>query len=86
MNNPEIEKSKTRARSILTRLKDLGANLGLQQAFEVLAAADGHRNWATMKAGLERLKPVAEVDDIPKSWWNSVAEPSPMVPRTSVRR
>jgi hypothetical protein len=26
------------------------------------------------------LKPVAEVDDIPKSWWNSVAEPSPMFP------
>jgi hypothetical protein len=50
----ESERSKTRARSIRDRMKAIGIDIGLQQAYEILAAADGHRNWATMKSQQSR--------------------------------
>lgn len=50
--NHETERSKTRARAIMARLSSLGIEAGLQKAYEVLAAADGHRSWAAMKASL----------------------------------
>lgn len=45
-----VDSSRTRARSIKTRLKELGASVTLAQAYEILAAADGHRTWAAMRA------------------------------------
>jgi hypothetical protein len=48
----ELDRFKARAKSILSRLKALGFSAGLQQSYELLAAADGHRNWAAMKASV----------------------------------
>lgn len=42
--------AKPRARAIQTKLKDYGASISLGQAYEILAVANGHRNWATMNA------------------------------------
>jgi hypothetical protein len=45
-----IESCRTRARAIKERQASMGIIVTLGQAYEVLAAAHGFRNWATMKA------------------------------------
>jgi len=45
-----IESCRTRARAIKKRHEDLGSPVTLAQAYELLAAADGYRTWAAMKA------------------------------------
>lgn len=41
------------ARGIQRRMKEIGVELSLGQAYEAVAAASGFRNWATMSAGLD---------------------------------
>ena len=48
-----IESSRTRARAIKARHEELGTPIPLAQAYELLAAADGHRTWAAMRAAGE---------------------------------
>jgi hypothetical protein len=47
------ERSRTRAMAIKNRLREMGFDVGLGQAYEVLAAADGFRNWPTMRSKAE---------------------------------
>lgn len=49
VSNEFTERSRTRARSIKARLEHMGVEVTLGQAYEVLASADGFKNWATMK-------------------------------------
>ncbi|MCS4089102.1 glyoxalase superfamily protein [Rhizobium sp. BK176] len=44
---------KRRARAVQAKLKELGASVSLGQAYEVMAVANGFRNWATMSAAAE---------------------------------
>lgn len=48
-----METSRTRARAIKARNEEMGSKITLGQAYEMLAAADGFRNWATMKATMD---------------------------------
>lgn len=45
-----IEKLKKRAYTIQSRMKELGHQVSLAHAYEVLATSSGFRNWPTMKA------------------------------------
>lgn len=47
------ESAKRAANAILERMRALGLDMKLGQAYEALAASAGYRNWATMKASLE---------------------------------
>lgn len=44
------EKCRTRARAVKVRLDAMGKPVSLAQAYEVIAAEDGFRTWAAMKA------------------------------------
>jgi hypothetical protein len=57
-SNEFTERSRTRAMSIKSRLQGMGFNVTLGQAYEVLASADGFRNWPTMKAIDARSAPM----------------------------
>lgn len=46
--------AKKRAHAIKTRLEAMGYTASLSHSYELLATSCGHRNWATMKAGLEK--------------------------------
>jgi hypothetical protein len=48
-----IEQSRTRARQIKVRHEEMGSKLSLAQAYELMAASDGHRTWAAMRAAHE---------------------------------
>jgi hypothetical protein len=56
-SNEFTERSRTRAMSIKSRLQGMGFDVSLGQAYEVLASADGFRNWPTMKAMDARATP-----------------------------
>lgn len=53
--SPFIDSSRTRARSIQARQSELGSPVTLAQAYELLAAADGFRTWAAMRAAGENV-------------------------------
>lgn len=58
-----IESARTRARAIKARHEELGSSLTLAQAYELLAAAEGHRTWAAMRAaGESAVEPAAAAD------------------------
>lgn len=59
-----IDSARTRARSIKGRLKDLGTPVSLAQAYEVLAAANGHRTWAAMRAAEDGTDQNAQADPV----------------------
>jgi len=69
-----IESSRTRARAIKARHEELGSPVSLAQAYELLAAADGHRTWAAMRAaGEARAEPEAmEIHEDEQGWLFSV--------------
>ena len=48
-----IDKLKKRAYTIQSRMKELGHQVSLAHAYEVLAASSGFRNWPTMKSKAE---------------------------------
>jgi hypothetical protein len=50
-----IEQSRTRARQIKARHEEMGSKLSLAQAYELMAASDGYRTWAAMRAALENV-------------------------------
>lgn len=47
------ESAKRTAAAILDRMRSLGVEMKLGQAYEAAAAAAGYRNWATMKSEIE---------------------------------
>jgi hypothetical protein len=49
----DLEKSKTIARAIQKRFDELDTAIKLNHAYEALAIAHRHPNWATMKAALD---------------------------------
>lgn len=51
--SPFVDASRTRARSIQSRAESMGSTITLTQAYELLAAADGHRTWAAMRASAD---------------------------------
>jgi hypothetical protein len=60
-----IESCRTRARALKARHEELGSSISLSQAYELLAAADGYRTWAAMRAaGEKRAHPSAELPEI----------------------
>jgi len=69
-----IETSRTRARAIKARHEELGSPISLAQAYELLAAADGHRTWAAMRAaGEARTQPEAmEIHEDEQGWLFSI--------------
>ncbi|NTF18033.1 hypothetical protein G6L37_06420 [Agrobacterium rubi] len=48
-----IDSARTRARAIKARQEELGTSITLAQAYELLAASEGHRTWAAMRAAGE---------------------------------
>ncbi|MBY3158395.1 hypothetical protein HFO56_39540 [Rhizobium laguerreae] len=46
---------KRRARAVQAKLKELGSSVSLGQAYEVMAVANGFRNWATMNAAFQAV-------------------------------
>ncbi|MBY3151409.1 hypothetical protein HFO56_03275 [Rhizobium laguerreae] len=60
--NLRAETAKKRAHAIKTRLEALGHPVSLSHGYEVLATSCGHRNWPTMKAGLDNVEPTHGVE------------------------
>jgi hypothetical protein len=50
----DSEQAKRRAKSIKTRMKELGYEMPLTHAYEALASSCGFRNWPTMKAQFDQ--------------------------------
>lgn len=76
----ELEKMRTRARMIRERLTTLGFKAGLQQAYEILAAAEGKKNWATLKSSFVGNQTKVDPDIRTADFWNSVDQLSPVFP------
>ncbi|MBY3157343.1 hypothetical protein HFO56_34015 [Rhizobium laguerreae] len=57
-----IDTCRTRARQLKARQEEMGNTISLAQAYELMAAVDGHRTWAAMRAALEKapLRPAAD--------------------------
>ncbi|MCS4088490.1 glyoxalase superfamily protein [Rhizobium sp. BK176] len=58
-----IEQSRTRARQIKARHEEMGSKLSLAQAYELMAASDGFRTWAAMRAAHENAPSATAVPE-----------------------
>jgi hypothetical protein len=72
----DANSAKRAAKRIKERMDELGYEVPLSHAYQILAANYGHPNWQTMKALLERTpsdKPVPP-EETGKVVWNSMLE------------
>lgn len=85
MSNPSlphtIDQAKKRAYAIKERMTALGSSAPLTHVYELMAAAFGHRNWATMKASMsskaEQAEPRQEMTPSNPRRWYHVQNPPP---------